>query len=129
MIEKQRGRPKVQQKQRLTEKASAKLTPDDYAALAAKANDAGMTNARYIRALILNDLGRAPKPKAKPSRELVRTRHELNSNGVLLNQLARTMNRHNVVGTKEDIKSLRGAVIERLRAIDAVLQRLTGTHR
>lgn len=101
------ARAKSEKRQR-TETIYARLTPDEKAAVLARADRAGMAAAAFVRAAVLGDAG--PRAQRRPPADHVAIRQllgELGRVGNNINQIARAINAGEDYGVPELREALR----------------------
>lgn len=112
------SRRKSETRQR-TETLFARVTPEEKAAILARADRAGLASAAFIRAAVLGDAGpRARRRRPVEHTTLVQLLAALNRVGNNLNQLARNSN----LGL--DVPELRDALQQYRAVIDAIYDTL-----
>lgn len=114
------SRRKSETRQR-TETLFARVTPEEKAAILARADRAGMPSAAFIRAAVLGDAGpRARRRRPVEHTTLVQLLAAINRVGNNLNQLARNSN----LGLDIDVPELRDALQQYRAVIDAIYDSL-----
>lgn len=95
------------QKRQRTKMLPIYLTNDEYAAAQAKATEVGLSASSFGRAVVLGSPG--PRAKRRPplnAEALAYAVAALNKAGNNLNQIAKTLNAAQAVGTKEALEAL-----------------------
>lgn len=128
------GRPPAKPKRKSdkrqrTETLYARVTPEEKAAFIARADNAGMASAAFMRALALGDAG--PRAQRRPPADHVTIRKllgELGRVGNNINQIAHAVN----CGEAPEVPELREALAAYLQLRDAIFVALgmepTGDH-
>lgn len=113
-------RPKSDKRQR-TDVIFARVTPEEKANFAARADRAGMTTAAFMRALAAGDTGpRAHRRRPVEHRMLAQVLAALNRVGNNINQIARATN----MGHDIDVPELRDALQQYQAAVAALYDAL-----
>ena len=101
------GTRRKSDKRQRTETLFARVTPEEKAAILARADRAGLASAAFLRAVALDDAGpRARRRRPIEHRTLIQTLAALNRVGNNLNQLARNTNRGRDIGVPELCEAL-----------------------
>lgn len=109
--------PKKSEKRQRTEVIFARVTPDEKAAVMARADRAGMATAAFMRALAIGEPG--PRARRRPTADHVAIRQllgELGRIGNNINQIARAVNS----GQLPELPELREALAAYLHLRDEI---------